>query len=366
MNKSTYILSIVALAAMTTGIVMQIATYCLPKARYERAEPKVFFDEIRLPTTPVKDQTGSQLCWVYAMLAAIETEHIMQDDSVHLSVDYVARMELTERTMMWWHALGQVNKVLSRGMPQDALRTMSRYGAMLYDAYHNDGVNYLRLEKHLAWLSNHYNERREEQQFIEKTFDEEVGPLPPAVHFMGEEYTPQEMGHSLFREGDYVAVTSFMHHPYGMSFELEVTDNLAFNHNEYMNVDIDMFMLLIEQSLRNGHPVVWHGDVSEPFFLFRQGVAELSPDRKCSPVRRQKLFEWLKTTDDHSMELVGIAHDENGKRYYIAKNSWGTNNAYGGFMYLSENYVRCKTVGIVMRTELFDKIYNKLEISYSV
>ena len=32
------------------------------------------------------------------------------------------------------------------------------------------------------------------------------------------------------------------------------------------------------------------------------------------------------------MVLIGIAHDENGKRYYIAKNSWGTGNQYGGLM----------------------------------
>ena len=51
-----------------------------------------FTVELRLPTTPVKDQGSSSLCWVYGMLATLETEHIMRGDSVNLSPDYVARM----------------------------------------------------------------------------------------------------------------------------------------------------------------------------------------------------------------------------------------------------------------------------------
>ena len=50
------------------------------------------------------------------------------------------------------------------------------------------------------------------------------------------------------------------------------------------------------------------------------------------------------------MTLIGIAHDQNGRRYYIAKNSWGTNNPYGGFMYVSENYIRLKTIAIVVKS----------------
>ena len=49
------------------------------------------------------------------------------------------------------------------------------------------------------------------------------------------------------------------------------------------------------------------------------------------------------------MVLIGIAHDENGKRYYITKNSWGTGNQYVGLMYLSDQYVMMKTVAIVVK-----------------
>ena len=48
------------------------------------------------------------------------------------------------------------------------------------------------------------------------------------------------------------------------------------------------------------------------------------------------------------MALIGLAHDAEGRRYYIAKNSWGTHNRYGGFMFLSADYVRLKTICIVL------------------
>ena len=54
-------------------------------------EQQTFTDEVRLSYTPVKNQGKSSLCWAYAMLATIETEHIMRGDSVNLSPAYVAR-----------------------------------------------------------------------------------------------------------------------------------------------------------------------------------------------------------------------------------------------------------------------------------
>src|SRR3712207_7203455 len=51
--------------------------------------------EVMLKTTPVKNQGMSDLCWAYAMLATIETEHLMQGDSVNLSADYARSEEHT-------------------------------------------------------------------------------------------------------------------------------------------------------------------------------------------------------------------------------------------------------------------------------
>ena len=106
----------------------------------------------------------------------------------------------------------------------------------------------------------------------------------------------------------------------------------------------------IVQSLRAGHPVCWEGDTSEPGFLFGEGYAVLKNEKKkVTAERRQASFEARRTTDDHVMEIVGLAHDQHGRRFFLCKNSWGTDNRYGGFMFLSENYVRMKTIAVVLR-----------------
>ena len=42
-------------------------------------------------------------------------------------------------------------------------------------------------------------------------------------------------------------------------------------------------------------------------------------------------------------------HDKKGSLYFICKNSWGTDNPYGGFMYMSENYLRMYTLAVWMK-----------------
>jgi bleomycin hydrolase len=60
-------------------------------------------------------------------------------------------------------------------------------------------------------------------------------------------------------------------------------------------------------------------------------------------------FENFTTTDDHLMHLTGIVKDQNGTKYYITKNSWGTDrNPFGGYLNMSESYVRAKTISILV------------------
>jgi bleomycin hydrolase len=46
------------------------------------------------------------------------------------------------------------------------------------------------------------------------------------------------------------------------------------------------------------------------------------------------------------MAIVGIAHDDEGKKYFIMKNSWGTNRPHKGLDYLSFNNFRKKTLAV--------------------
>ena len=67
---------------------------------------------------------------------------------------------------------------------------------------------------------------------------------------------------------------------------------------------------------------------------------------------RQATFEEHSTTDDHLMHLTGIAHDQNGSKYYLIKNSWGEVGDHDGYLYMSEAYVRLKTIAILVHKDV--------------
>ena len=301
-----------------------------------------FTIDLRLPTTPVKDQGSSSLCWVYGMLATLETEHIMRGDSINLSPDYVARMYLSEqanrRRLLPNKVVQKEADITTRGMCTMALDLIQTYGLQHYDAYrHKPDMDYNVLCRKL-----------DKDNDTEKLLDKYIGPLPNQVFMLGALYTPLEFAHSVCTDDEYIALTSFTHHPYGQRFSLEVPDN--YFHDTFLNVPLDTMMNRIVQSLRSGHPVCWEGDISEPGFLFGEGYAVLKNEKKkVTAERRQDSFEAHRTTDDHVMEIVGLAHDQHGRRFFFCKNSWGTANRYHGFIFLSENYVRMKTIAVVLR-----------------
>ena len=312
----------------------------------DASKKRQFTNETLLGYTPVKHQGSSPLCWAYAMLATIETEHIQMGDSVNLSVDYVARHLLAEQARQHFLS-GGYDSITLRGTAPLLLRLISEYGVMPYDSYNAPSLNYKALARRLQTMSETSHDLSQLSTRAQRLFDERIGYMPKNVYMLGAEYTPQQFAHSVYMLGEYTALTSFTHHPFDQTFAIEVPDN--YSDELFYNVPIDVMMRRIEMSLRAGHPVCWEGDVSEPGFSFERGIAELPDDIPCTQQQRQKAFETRRTTDDHCMCLIGIAHDNKGRRYYIAKNSYGTKNPYGGLMYLSENYVRMKTVAVVVK-----------------
>ena len=266
----------------------------------------------------------------------------MQGDSVNLSPDYVARMYLSEqaerRRLLPGGMVRNEPPVSLRGMSTMLIDLIQTYGLQHYDAYHREpDMDYNVLCREISRGGD-----------ADRLLDENIGTLPRQVFWLGAGYTPMEFAHSVCTDDEYTALTSFTHHPYGQWFPLEVPDNRF--HDTFLNVPLDTMMHRIVRSLREGHPVCWEGDASEPGFLSGQGFAVLQDEgRKVTAMRRQKAFEAHQTTDDHCMEIIGLAHDQHGRRFFLCKNSWGTGNRYRGFMFLSEPYVQMKTVAVVVK-----------------
>lgn len=84
------------------------------------------------------------------------------------------------------------------------------------------------------------------------------------------------------------------------------------------------------------------------------------PEVEVTPEVRQEGYQKFVTTDDHLMHITGIVTDQNGTRYYITKNSWGTDrNRFGGYLNMSTSYVRAKTIYIMVHKDALPKEIRK-------
>jgi len=148
--------------------------------------------------------------------------------------------------------------------------------------------------------------------------------------------------------------------------------------------------------VNKGYTVAWASDVSEKGFT-RNGIAvdpetkvanlpgsdqakwtgvsqkdmedkifkatKPQPEILVTPEIRQQAFDNYQTTDDHGMLIFGIATDQNGTKYYMVKNSWGTDTKYQGIWYASETFVKHKTIDILVHKDAIPKeILKKLGI----
>ena len=315
----------------------------------EKAEQERPATECIVPITPVKNQQASSLCWIHAMLATIESEHLAMGDSVNLSADFVARALIEEEAERTYLSGGKL-PIRLKGMAQDLIELIQRHGLTHYDSFHSE-ANYGVVKRKAEMLARRHARKRngltDMKRELCQLLDDEIHPELRYVFMLGTEYTPIEFAHSVCMDDEYVALTSFSHHPFGSPFVLEVPDN--YGRHEFINLPLDSLMGHIEDALRHGHPVCWEGDTSEPLFSFEQGIAKMEDDSvQVTQQSRQLMFERLQTTDDHCMEIIGLARTKRGKRYFICKNSWGTDNAFAGLMYISESYLRAKTVAVWM------------------
>ncbi len=146
--------------------------------------------------------------------------------------------------------------------------------------------------------------------------------------------------HGLYSEvcnpDDYMALCSTRKSPYGEWVVLDLPDN--WEGNKFWNMPSDSLLTIVERAVRNHRGVCWEGDISERGFSFEKGVA-------------RRLFPSGRTSDDHCMAIIGIAHDEKGDPYFIMKNTWGPYNHYGGLMLMSFDYFRHKTIAVVLPKE---------------
>ncbi len=332
-----------------------------------------------LPSTPVKNQAVTGTCWSFTVKSFFESELLRKGKGEHnLSEMFSVRYNYINRVNDNYLKLGKGN--LAEGsLNLMALNVMDSYGMVPEEVY--TGINYDSKTHNHRELNSFINaiaqvpidlktKSPEYTKLLNSLLDIYLGPVPDSFSYRGKVYTPKSFFKELdLKTEDYLHLTSFSHHPFYSNFVLEIPDN--WNSGRFHNLPLDEFVRVIDYALENGHTVSWGGDMSEKCYSDEMGIAinatkeELASEegRKLSfsrvykeePVTqesRQQGFETFVTTDDHLMHLIGKGVDSQGTVYYIVKNSWKPEiNRFGGYNFLSLNYVKAKTVYLMVHKD---------------
>lgn len=324
--------------------------------------------------TPVISQGNTGTCWSFATTSFLESEILRKGfPETDLSEMYFVNFAYLNKARKYLLYHGD-NSFSQGGQAHDVFDVVRQQGVSTFDGFpgilvdgryrHHDLVK--DLDKEISGLNR--KGKKFDAGDLETLFpilEIHMGAVPDEIALAGAKLTPVELAEKYeINPDDYVELTSYSHHPFYQPFVLEVPDN--WSHGLYYNLPINELMEVIYNSLNNGYTVCWDGDTSEKYFNHRKGIADL-PNKQQGKVDedlRQQTFYERETTDDHLMHIVGLSKDNDGRNYFYTKNSWGGNsNKFGGYLHLSDDYVRLKTVAVLVhKNAIPDNIKSKLKL----
>ncbi len=346
----------------------------------DSAKKKFTFTHIiDLEKTNIKNQGKSGTCWSYSTNSFLESEMAkLGKEPVDLAEIYTARCVYKERAENYVRMHGEFSYG-DGGACHDVINMYAKHGALPQSVY--SGLNYGTdknvfgemqgiLKAMLDVVVKNPNRKITPnwKKAFEAVLDAYLGKVPETFNYNGKLYTAKSFARDVvgIDPDNYVELSSFSYQPYYERSVLMVPDNWSLD--KVYNVKLQDITSTIDYALKNGYTVAWATDVSEKYFSWKNGVAfvpekdwadmedeeqeELfngpKPDRKITEVMRQEAFDNYTTTDDHGMHIVGLAKDQNGKEYYIVKNSWGEKNDYEGYIYVTKAYVEYKTTAFLL------------------
>ena len=349
-----------------------------------------------LDATPVQSQGRTATCWSFSGLSFFESELIRKGNKnpAILSEMYVVRKSYENKADKYIRMDGKIN-FSEGGAFHDIPWVIKNYGIVPYDIYNGlvgsesyDHAEFFEvlngavqgLLKFGASSSNGISPNW--KPAISGILDAYLGKDIKEFEFNGKKYTPQSYAQAIgLNMDDSVSLTSFTNHSLYSKCQLAIPDN--YNWGDSYNVNLNDLMTTVEFALSKGYTLAWGADVSEKGFSFKNGIALVPEDPNSiqvvgkdnknfsdagadknanaflSPVKelaiteeiRQKGYDQKTTTDDHGMHIVGLYTDQNGSKYVLVKNSWGTSNYPKGYLYVSEQYFRYKTINIYLHKE---------------
>ncbi len=358
----------------------------------------IFTTVKELPVTSVKNQSRSSTCWSFSTLSYLESELIRTGKGEHdLSEMFIVSNAYYDKADKYIRTNGNINFAPGSSFG-DALTIWKNYGIVPEEVL--PGLNYgesIHAHNELDAVTAGYINAVDKnpngkistawKDGFRGILDAYLGRIPATFTYRGREYTPKTFSQELgINPDDYVSITSYSHHPFYTSFAIEIPDNWRWDKS--YNLPLDEFMTIFDYAIEKGYTVLWGSDVSEKGFT-KKGIAivpetepenmsgsdqakwigttrqemeskfsslsEIIPEKVIDQTERQKAFDNRQTTDDHGMHIYGVAKDQNGNKYYLVKNSWGPSAGYNGTWYVSETFIRYKTMNILVHKESVPK-----------
>ena len=362
--------------------------------------------------TPIKDQNRSGTCWCFSTIGFLESEimRMQKGKQFDLSEMFVVSHTMVDRAE-YVVRMYQNAQFAAGGSAYDVIYCLKHYGMVPQEAM--PGIQYgwsakdsLPVHSELDAVAGGYVRALTRsikklspvwKKGLQAVYDTYLGKCPETFTYEGKEYTPRTFADKVLKlnADDYISITSYTHHPYSYEeghprFVFEVPDNWRMD--QMYNVPMEDMMRIIDNALKNGFTLAWGADVSEDGFT-RNGIAvcpdadngadltgsdmahwlglsasqkkeELTkrplPEIEVTQEMRQQAYDNWENTDDHGMQIFGIAHDQNGKKYYMIKNSWGTARyKYKGVWYASETFMKYKTNDILVHKDALPKDIRK-------
>ena len=384
------ILTLALVAMMSIG-----ASAANKKEAAKNANKPVFTTIKENPITSMKDQNRSGTCWDYSTISFFESEILKATGKTYdLDESFVANKTYMERAIQVVRYHGDC-QFAQGGSAEDVLATMKTHGIIpqgimpfpgsLYgDSLNNFNEFFKVLEPYVAAIAKSDAKKISTTAWkngLQGILDAYLGQCPEKFTYEGKEYTPKTFMASLgINLNDYVSITSYTHHPFYSAFAVEVQDNWRFPLS--YNVPMDEMMQIIDNAIEQGYTVAWGGDVSEDGFT-RKGLAYAVDSKKTQSLQGSDMAKWLKMTatkkrdiidslgctvpeivptqelrqerfdnweltDDHGMLIYGVAKDQNGKEYYMVKNSWGETGDYKGTWYMTKTFIAANTMDFLI------------------
>ncbi|GJM31346.1 MAG: aminopeptidase [Saprospiraceae bacterium] len=336
----------------------------------------VFTSDQTLDCTDIKSQDRTGTCWSFSTVSFLESELIrMGKPAMDLSEMYLVRTTYQDKARNYVLRQGKAN-FSQGGLSHDVMRAF-RMGGIVPESVFSGKIDGASIHDHsemeavmkgmLDALVGRKKLGNKWPVALDCILETYMGNAPETFTYDGKDYTPQTYAKSLgINADDYVSLSSFSHHPFYEKFILEIPDN--YSNGSYYNLPLDELQAIVDHALAKGYTIAWDGDVGESGFSASKGMAVVADagfegnlfenpinELQVNQQNRQEQFESYATTDDHLMHLTGIAHDQNGTKYYITKNSWGEISPYKGFLYMSSSYFRLKTVGVMVHKDAIPK-----------